>query len=226
MYSAPMPSPRILTTSAVRAARGTTGGCGEPQDSTNFRPNKALSSMHVRHQFVGSVIYDLPFGRGRQWGSGLALRHRRRPRRLDGGQHRYAEERPAVQPHRPRQPGQHQYHQPARMCWATPALSADERTLDHWFNTDMFEAEREVRVRQRRPQHLVFARSQELGFRCVTSGSGSPRTWGCSSGLKHSISPTRLRSTIPNAEVGNKNFGRITGAGGARNIQFGLKFIF
>jgi hypothetical protein len=30
----------------------------------------------------------------------------------------------------------------------------------------------------------------------------------------------------PNLEVGNNNFGRITGAGRPRNLQFGLKFIF
>ncbi|MCY4534188.1 MAG: hypothetical protein OXB91_02405, partial [Bryobacterales bacterium] len=31
---------------------------------------------------------------------------------------------------------------------------------------------------------------------------------------------------FPNSEVGNNNFGRITGAGRPRNLQFGLKYIF
>ncbi len=79
---------------------GTTGGCGEPQDTNNFRLNKALSSLHIRNQFVGSVIYDLPFGRGRRWGLQLGRPPRPHLGRVDRGQHPRARQRAALQRHR------------------------------------------------------------------------------------------------------------------------------
>ncbi len=35
------------------------------QDANNIRSNKALSGFHVANRFVGSAVYELPFGKGR-----------------------------------------------------------------------------------------------------------------------------------------------------------------
>jgi hypothetical protein len=40
------------------------------QDSYNIRADRALSEIDVAHRAVISGVYDLPFGRGRHWGSG------------------------------------------------------------------------------------------------------------------------------------------------------------
>ena len=42
-------------------------GSGVPQNSYDFRADRALSDFQVEHRFVLSYIYDLPFGVGRKW---------------------------------------------------------------------------------------------------------------------------------------------------------------
>lgn len=46
-----------------------TSGDGEAgvQDPKNLRAERGLSEFDTRHRFVTSVVYDLPFGRGRRW---------------------------------------------------------------------------------------------------------------------------------------------------------------
>jgi len=44
------------------------------QDVWDFDANRARSGFNIRHRFVTSYIYELPFGRGRKWtGSGRAF---------------------------------------------------------------------------------------------------------------------------------------------------------
>ncbi len=52
---------------------GTRGEPAFPQDSHNMRGERGLSNFHAGHRFVGSLLYDLPFGAGR-WGSGPLAR--------------------------------------------------------------------------------------------------------------------------------------------------------
>lgn len=46
-------------------------GFSFPFDSTNVGANRARSDFDVNHVVRGYVIYDLPFGRGKRWGSGF-----------------------------------------------------------------------------------------------------------------------------------------------------------
>ena len=48
---------------------GNASGGGEPQFSGNIAAEKARSDFDIRHRFVTSLIYDLPFGAGRKFGS-------------------------------------------------------------------------------------------------------------------------------------------------------------
>src|SRR5215204_4807295 len=47
-----------------------TGVFREPQDGNNLRAEYGPSEFDVRHRFVTSYIWELPFGRGRHWGNG------------------------------------------------------------------------------------------------------------------------------------------------------------
>ena len=47
-----------------------TGVFREPQDGTNLRAERGPAEFDVRHRFVTSYIYELPFGRGRRFGDG------------------------------------------------------------------------------------------------------------------------------------------------------------
>ena len=42
------------------------------QDSTNYKESRAVSSVDVPHRLIFSGVYELPLGRGRQFGSGMS----------------------------------------------------------------------------------------------------------------------------------------------------------
>lgn len=42
------------------------------QDSYNIRDSRALSEIDIAHRFVVSYLYELPFGKGRKFGSGVS----------------------------------------------------------------------------------------------------------------------------------------------------------
>src|SRR5581483_3357772 len=46
---------------------GNASGGGQPQFSGNIAAEKGRSDFDIRHRFVASTIYDLPFGRGRKF---------------------------------------------------------------------------------------------------------------------------------------------------------------
>ncbi|MEZ5398096.1 MAG: carboxypeptidase regulatory-like domain-containing protein [Bryobacteraceae bacterium] len=52
------------------AAAGNTSGCGY-QDTRYLNLEKSVDNQDVPHRFVLSGIYDLPFGRGKQFGGGM-----------------------------------------------------------------------------------------------------------------------------------------------------------
>ncbi len=45
------------------------GSAGGPQTVTNIKAGYGASGFDVKHRFIGSYVYDLPFGRGRRWAS-------------------------------------------------------------------------------------------------------------------------------------------------------------
>ena len=47
-----------------------TGVFREPQDGNNLQAEYGPTEFDVRHRFVVSYIWELPFGRGRHWGNG------------------------------------------------------------------------------------------------------------------------------------------------------------
>jgi hypothetical protein len=47
------------------------GGVGVPQDWNNLKGERSLASQDVSQRMVISYVLDLPFGRGKRWGSGL-----------------------------------------------------------------------------------------------------------------------------------------------------------
>lgn len=44
-----------------------------PQDARNLRSNRGSSSFDIRHRFVTSYTWELPFGRGRRWANSSRL---------------------------------------------------------------------------------------------------------------------------------------------------------
>jgi hypothetical protein len=205
-----------------------TGVFREPQDGNNLRAEYGPTEFDIRHRFVASYIWELPFGRGRHWGnswnramdlalggwqvtgihvlqSGLAL-----TATLGGANVvNHGGERRA----RPNLVGE-------------PELSESQRTLARWFNTDAFAA---------------FAVPQAFG----NAGVGIMRGPGLANfdftfAKNFQVTDRRyfqFRTEIfnafnhpnfgpPNIARDSSGFGQILSAAPARIIQFGLKFYF
>ena len=126
-----------------------------PQNSFCLECEWGLSVFDVRHRFVASVLYELPFGNGKPFlQDGVGARD---PRRVaDQHDHHDVERLPAngVRRHRPvehrRRPGSSE-----RRRGQDPNLPGDERTIARWFNTDAFTLNAAGHLRQRRPQHVL-----------------------------------------------------------------------
>ena len=205
-----------------------TGVFREPQDGNNLRAEYGPTEFDIRHRFVASYIYELPFGKGRRFGkdwnraldlafggwqvtaihvlqSGLALTATLGGANVVnlGGERRA----------RPNLVGD-------------PVLPESQRTLARWFNTDAFAA---------------FTVPQAFG----NAGVGIMRGPGVANfdftfAKNFSISDARyiqFRTELfnafnhpnfgpPNIARDSSGFGQILSAAPARIIQFGVKFYF
>ncbi|HJZ69761.1 MAG TPA: TonB-dependent receptor [Blastocatellia bacterium] len=207
----------------------------QPQDGNNLRAERGLAEFDIKHRFVASYIYELPFGRGRRFGNDW---HRAADLLLGGWQltgiHvlqsglgltatlggasvlNLGGERLA----RPNLVG-------------NPVLPESERTLGRWFNTNAFAA---FNVPPLSP-------SAQRAF--GTAGVGIMRGPGLInfdftlaknfhlSERRYVQFRTELFNAFNRANFGPPNiardsggFGQILSAGDARIIQFGVKFYF
>jgi carboxypeptidase family protein/TonB-dependent receptor-like protein len=206
-----------------------TGVFREPQDGNNLQAEMGPAEFDVRHRFVTSYIWELPFGKGRRFGttwnramdltfggwqitgihvlqSGLALTATLAGSTvLNLGGERRA---------RPNLVG-------------NPELPASERTLTRWFNTDAFAAfspspqafgNAGVGI-MRGPGVANFDFTLAKNFPMSDRRSVQFRTEFFNAFNHANFGP-------PNIARDSSGFGQILTAGNARIIQFGLKFYF
>ena len=206
-----------------------TGVFREPQDGTNLRAERGPAEFDVRHRFVASYIYELPFGRGRRFGngwnraldlafggwqvtgihvlqSGLAL-----TATLGGASVlNLGGERRA----RPNLVGD-------------PELPESERTLNRWFNTDAFAAFSPA------PQAFGNAGVGIMRGPGVANFDFTLAKNVTLNGRRYVQFRTELFNAFnhpnfgpPNIARESSGFGQILTAAPGRIIQFGLKFYF
>ena len=211
-------SKAIDDSSGVPASTATSNN---PQNSFDLRSERGLSEFDVRHRFVLSFIYELPFGKGKQflksgiaaqifgdWEiSGIVVSQTGRPftprlsaDRSNTGQ---LQDRPNLV--------------------GNPFLSNPDPSL--WFNTAAFAI----------PAAGTFGNAG----RNILTGPGYKNTdvalvkrirFGETRNLELRGEVFNLFNTpnfdLPNSTVDSAQFGRIFSAGAARQIQFGVKFAF
>ena len=213
----------------MAAPASTPGVFREPQDGNNLRAEIGPSEFDVRHRFVASYVWELPFGRGRRFGSdwnravdlafggwqisginviqsGLAL-----TATLGGSTVlNLGGERRA----RPNLVGD-------------PELPESERTLARWFNTDAFAAfspspqafgNAGVGI-MRGPGVVNFDFTFAKNFHVSEQRYIQFRTELFNAFNHPNFGP-------PNIARDSSGFGQILTASSARIIQFGLKFYF
>jgi hypothetical protein len=206
-----------------------TGTFREPQDSNNLRAEKGPAEFDIEHRFVASYVWELPFGRGRRYGSdwsgatefllggwqltgihvlqsGLAL-----TATLGGATVlNLGGERRA----RPNLVGD-------------PVLPESERTLNRWFNTDAFAAfnpapqafgDAGVGI-MRGPGYVNFDFTLAKNFNLDERRYFQFRTEVFNAFNNANFGP-------PNIMRDSSGFGQILTASPARILQFGLKFYF
>jgi hypothetical protein len=221
-------SPDHISTSGGGAGIDT-GTFREPQNSLNTRADRGLAEFDVKHRFVASYVWELPFGHGRRFGndwnkavdlllggwqvtgihalqSGLGL-----TATLGGstvlslGGERRA---------RPNLVG-------------NPVLPESERTLQRWFNTSAFAAFNPAPQAfgtagvgiMRGPGFATFDFTFAKNFNVTERRYFQFRTELFNAFNRANFGPPDIRRD-------NSGFGRILTAGNARIIQFGLKFYF
>jgi Carboxypeptidase regulatory-like domain len=199
-----------------------------PQNSYNLAAEKALSSFHTSHRVVNSVLYELPFGKGRRfldrggvlnvlmggWEFGTLLNVQSGfPLTVTTGGRDVSNtgagfDRPNLRP------GQ------------KTNLPRGERNADRWFNTAAFELQ-PLGTHGNTGRNTVispgliqwdasllksfrFAESKSLQFRFEAFNAANHPNLG-----------------NPELSIINANVGKITGTRGTmRELQFGLKLIF
>jgi len=195
-----------------------------PQDPLNYRAERSLADEHRAHRFVVSQNYELPVGSGKRY---LGNANRFIQGALGGWSitgittltsgrlvNLSVQGNPSNtgMPDRPDVVG----------SWR---LSRDERSLDRWFNTAAF-------VRNQPYRYGNAGRNLIEGPGEVNFDLGVHKTFEVREGMRLQFRAEAFNATntphfgVPNAQVGNANFGTIGSADRPRNFQLGLKFIF
>jgi hypothetical protein len=190
------------------------------RNETDQSPEELVSSQDRTHRFTASGIWELPFGKGRRFGmSGLADK-------VAGGWQ--------VQ-------GIYQWQSGAplgfgnALLFAAPqqvALPADQRTIDRWFNTSLFDRNTANQL----SRNIVTLSSRFSGIR----GPGINmvdfsviKTTNLSERFKAQLRGEFINAlnhtqfSNPNTSPTSATFGTITGTSQLpRTVQLGLKILF
>jgi hypothetical protein len=217
-------SKSIDNASAIRNHNGDTLF---PQNSYNLAAEKALSSFHTSHRAVNSVLYQLPFGRGKRWmdrggisnvvlggwefgslfniqtGFPLTIVSGIDRSNIGAG-----------------------FDRPDTVAGQVANLDRGERNADRWFNTSAFVLNQPGAFGSTGRNTVIspgiiqwdasllkmihFTEGKALQFRFEAFNAANHNNLG-----------------NPDTSRNSANFGRITGTrGNMRELQFGLKLIF
>ena len=208
------------------AASGNTSGCGF-QDLRDLTLERSVDNQDVPQRFVVSGLYELPFGRGKQFGSDM-------PKALDyvfggwalGSIVTWASGRPysVTIGGNPANTGSHGVVNRPNVN-GDPHLDGDQRTLLEDFDTSVFSRQEPFNIgtlgrntmRQRAFFNWDFSALKEF---VITEDVR----------LQFRFESFQFTNTPRFGQAGNTfgtaNFGRITSAETPRNNQFGLKLIW
>jgi len=207
----------------------TTGSGGEYQISTRPDLNHALSQFDQTHRFVVATVYELPFGKGRQWlnRGGIANAV------LGGWQSSESFTANTGSPFTVLQGGANTSNSLAGSLFpnrlSNGSLPSGQQTLSAWFNTSAFASPaaytfgnsgRDI-LRGPGFWDLDFALMKD--FRIPLRGAEPPSLEFRGDFFNLFNHPN---FALPNATTGSAAFGTITSASPARTIQVGLQLMF
>lgn len=222
----------------VSSAREEGGAPTREQDARCLRCERGRSNWDVRHRFVASFLYDLPFGPGRAWAGdakGAAAKI------IGGWQIGGIVSLNTGQPLTPQHPlgATAGFRFPRPDVVGNPNLPASRRDPARWFDTTVFRA---PPVSPQSGQALPGSAGRNIidgpGFQQVDFTIQKLTNITETVGIQFRAEffnlfnhpnfnlPDRVFIPGPDGRNINPNFGVITTAKNSRQIQFGLKLIF
>jgi Carboxypeptidase regulatory-like domain/TonB-dependent Receptor Plug Domain len=198
---------------------------GGPQDIRNLASEKGLAPQDVRHRLVMSYVYELPFGRGKQFGSdatgvvgqlisgwqvnGITTLQTGQPfTALMGFDNANVGDGVA----RPNEVG-------------NPIVSRGDRTPTHWFNTDAFVAAPFGSFGDAPRNNIIGPGFNNFDFSALKSFVLSEdKRIEFRTEIFDIFNHTNF--TVVGNVIGTGSFGQLTTSRDPRIIQFGLKFLF
>jgi hypothetical protein len=200
-------------------ALGDSDGVQNPLD---WASDRAVSSVHRPHYFVGSVVYALPFGRGKQFGSGWGSALNA----VLGGWSvapifSYTSGSPLNLSVNGSPSNSGQNDRPN----VVGDWHLDNPTVQKWFNTAAFAANAPF-------TYGNAGRNILVGPHRINLDAAAHKTFRVTERVTAQLRLESFNATNtpplgnPNTQVGNQNFGVISSAGTQRNNQIGLKILF
>jgi hypothetical protein len=191
-------------------------------NETDAKPERVISSMDRSQRFTSSGIWELPFGKGRHIGSGMTGL----PGKIVSGWQVQAIY-------------QYQVGAPLgfgnALIYGAPqsvALPSDQRSIDRWFNTSLFEKSTANQL----SRNIITLSSRFAGIRGpginmmdASVIKAIPLTERIKAQLRgdfiNALNHTQFSN--PNTSPTSASFGTITGTGQLpRTVQLGLKILF
>lgn len=203
------------------AGSGNAAGCGF-QDAQNLRLERALDNQHIGHRFVTSYVWEIPFGRGRRWGSNW---NRAFDALLGGWGFSGIVTFSSGEPFSVTVSGD-----PANTGDVNrPNLVGDprsgERTVERFFNTGAFQRNEPFTFGDVGRNTLIGPSFGNFDFAALKNFAIAEDVR-----LQFRFEAFNFTNTPhfgnPGNVLGTQSFGRITGSGRPRNLQVGLKIIF
>ncbi len=206
------------------SGRRTAGDGSTPQDSQNWAANRGVSGFDATHRMVFNYVYELPFGRGKQWLADGPASYILGGWELSGIW-TFMSGRPLT----PRlrsdnsRTGSSSTDHPNLI--GDVVLSRGQRTIDRWFNIDAFAM----------PARGTFGNSG----RNIVRGPGTANVdmsflknhyYGEQGNIQFRVEvfnlPNHPNFNMPNRDFGTRNFGKIFSARPSRQIQLSIKMYF
>jgi hypothetical protein len=197
------------------------------QNVLDRKAEKGLAELHHKHRFTSAFVYELPFGRGRRFGTGASGV----VDRFIGGwaldgilalQSGYP--MTIVRAGDPGGVGTNSALRPDGIC--APDLPRGQQTVEKFFRTECFIA----------PESLIpgdvrygtAGRSTVIGPGLITTDFSIRKVTSVSEKVRAEFFniANHANSSTPNRNFGDGNFGRVTDTADPRIIQLGLKLLF
>ena len=209
---------------------GFLGQAGTQQNAYDRVGDYSISSNDVKYRFVSAFVYDLPFGQGQHWGgnsggvigalisgwqmNGILTFQSGYPLIFSQGANNVNLFNPTQRPN---------------WTGADATLNDQSRgdAILRWFDTSQFSVAPSFQFGNT-PRVTEFRSDgvKNLDFSLIKNNRFNDGKWNAQIRIEAFNVLNRTQFNAPNTQVGSAAFGTVSGAGGARQVQIGVKMMF